>query len=116
MGLHYVIGPLINIDEKVCECCPTSSVRYDDNLVIAYRNRDSNEVRDIFIARKVGGNWMNPYPVYKDNWQIAGCPVNGPMLAINESILRLLGIRQLMNLLRLKLHSQKMWEKHFQVL
>ena len=39
----------------------------------------------IFIARKVGDNWMDPYAVYKDNWQIAGCPVNGPMLAINKS-------------------------------
>ena len=60
-------------------------MRYDDNLVVAYRNRDSNEIRDIFIARKIGDNWMEPYPVYKDNWQIAGCPVNGPMLAINGS-------------------------------
>ncbi len=80
-----ILGKEYLIDEKVCECCPTSSVRYNDNLVVAYRNRDSNEIRDIFIARKIGDNWMEPYPVYKDNWQIAGCPVNGPMLAINGS-------------------------------
>lgn len=80
-----VLGEEYLVDAKVCECCPTSSVRYKENLVIAYRNRDSNEVRDIFIARKIGDEWKKPYPAHNDNWKIAGCPVNGPMLAINKS-------------------------------
>ena len=80
-----ILGKEHLVDEKVCECCPTSSVRHQDTLVIAYRNRDSNEVRDIFIARKVGDNWIDPYPVHNDNWKIAGCPVNGPMLALDQS-------------------------------
>lgn len=80
-----VLGKEYLIDEKVCECCPTSSVRYKDTLVVAYRNRSSNEIRDIFIARKVKEEWEEPYSIHKDNWKIAGCPVNGPMLAINKS-------------------------------
>ena len=80
-----VLGKEYLIDEKVCECCPTSSVRYKDTLVVAYRNRSSNEIRDIFIARKVKDEWEKPYSIHEDNWKIAGCPVNGPMLAINKS-------------------------------
>lgn len=80
-----VLGKEYLIDEKVCECCPTSSVRYKETLVVAYRNRDNNEIRDIFIARRVKDEWEEPYSVHQDNWRIAGCPVNGPMLAINKS-------------------------------
>ena len=79
------LGKEYLIDEKVCECCPTSSVRYKDTLVVAYRNRSNNEIRDIFIARKVKDEWEKPYSIHEDNWKIAGCPVNGPMLAINKS-------------------------------
>ena len=78
------LGPEYLIDQKVCECCPTSSVNHKDTLVIAYRDRSEEEVRDIYIARRVGNNWETPYPLHRDGWKIAGCPVNGPMLAISS--------------------------------
>ena len=81
-------GNLINeyeIDDRVCECCPTSSVRVKDTLVVAYRNRSLDEIRDIYIARRVGDTWEKSYPVHNDGWSIAGCPVNGPMLSANNS-------------------------------
>ena len=78
------LGPEYLIDQKVCECCPTSSVNHEDTLVIAYRDRSEEEVRDIYIARRVRNNWETPYPLHRDGWKIAGCPVNGPMLAISS--------------------------------
>ena len=81
-------GNLINeyeIDDRVCECCPTSSVRVKDTLIVAYRNRSLDEIRDIYIARRVGDTWEKSYPVHNDGWSIAGCPVNGPMLSANNS-------------------------------
>jgi hypothetical protein len=30
------------------------------------------------IVRFINGQWTEPKAVYNDNWEIAGCPVNGP--------------------------------------
>ena len=79
------LGKEYQIDERVCECCPTASVKSGNALVVAYRNRSLDEIRDIYIARRVGKVWEKPYPVFKDNWKITGCPVNGPMMALNLS-------------------------------
>jgi hypothetical protein len=53
-------------------------------LVVVYRDRQDDEVRDIAILRYVKGNWTKPMPVHVDNWRIAGCPVNGPSLDAYE--------------------------------
>lgn len=74
----------MGLDDRVCECCPTSSVTTKNSLLIAYRNRSEEEVRDINIIRYANGSWYEPYAVNEDNWKIAGCPVNGPMLASRE--------------------------------
>ena len=79
------LGPEYLIDPRVCECCPTSSVSFKDTLVVAYRDRSDEEIRDIYIARKTGDIWEPPYSVHNDGWKIAGCPVNGPMLSIRSN-------------------------------
>lgn len=69
------------IDPKVCDCCQTSLARCTDgSLVVAYRDRHDDEVRDIAILRSAKGEWTKPAPLHADNWRIAGCPVNGPSL------------------------------------
>lgn len=75
------LGPEIMIDSRTCECCPTSAIRTDNSVLIAYRDRSEKEIRNINIIRYTDGKWFDPYPVYDDNWLIGGCPVNGPMLA-----------------------------------
>ena len=30
------------------------------------------------MVRQVNGSWTAPKSIYNDNWQINGCPVNGP--------------------------------------
>ena len=46
-----------------------------------YRDRSDEEVRDISIVRLVDGHWTKPKTVHRDDWLIAGCPVNGPAVA-----------------------------------
>ncbi len=69
------------LDDRVCECCQTSAAVTSQGPVAVYRDRSPSEVRDIYIVRQVAGAWSTPQPVYADNWQINGCPVNGPSVA-----------------------------------
>lgn len=69
------------LDNRVCECCQTSAAMTSDGLIAVYRDRSPSEVRDIYIVRQVNGTWSTPQPVHADNWQINGCPVNGPSVA-----------------------------------
>lgn len=69
------------LDPRVCDCCQTSMVETPSGMVVAYRDRSKDEVRDVYYVRRVGGRWTKPKPVHKDNWTISGCPVNGPQLS-----------------------------------
>ena len=74
------------IDNAVCDCCPTSLVKTSDGAIVAYRNRTNNEIRDIYTSQFNGKEWTNPKVVYKDGWEIGACPVNGPKLAAEDSL------------------------------
>jgi hypothetical protein len=69
------------LDDRVCDCCATAVARTNRGLVVAYRDRSEEEVRDISVVRLVDGAWSAPRAVSRDGWKIAGCPVNGPALA-----------------------------------
>ena len=69
------------LDARVCECCQTSAALTEAGPVVVYRDRSDNEMRDISIVRLVNGQWSQPRTVAPDNWQINGCPVNGPSVA-----------------------------------
>jgi hypothetical protein len=69
------------VDLRVCECCPTTATMTSDGPIVAYRNRSEEEIRDIYVARLENGTWTEPKAVHNDNWKIAACPVNGPMLS-----------------------------------
>jgi hypothetical protein len=69
------------IADRVCECCPTAAAVTADGPIVAFRNRTADEIRDIYVSRRVGGAWTEPRAVHNDNWRIAACPVNGPALS-----------------------------------
>jgi hypothetical protein len=69
------------LDERICECCQTSAALTSEGLIAAYRDRSEREVRDIHFVRLNGEGWSAPRPVHTDNWEINGCPVNGPSVA-----------------------------------
>lgn len=73
------------LDPRVCECCQTSAAITSQGPIVVYRDRSATEVRDIYSVRQVNGSWTNPQPVFADNWQINGCPVNGPSVAADGS-------------------------------
>lgn len=75
------------LDNSVCDCCQTSSAMTAQGPVVVYRDRSEKEIRDISIVRYNGESWTKPVTVHEDNWEIAGCPVNGPRVdAINENV------------------------------
>jgi hypothetical protein len=69
------------LDHRVCDCCQTSSAMTEKGPIVVYRDRSAEEVRDIYATRLVEGVWTLPQPIHNDNWEIAGCPVNGPSVA-----------------------------------
>ena len=77
------------LDEKVCDCCNTATaIGPNDELIVAYRDRTDEEIRDISIKRWVKEEgWLPSIRVAKDDWKIAGCPVNGPAIDIFENTL-----------------------------
>ena len=68
----------VQLDERVCECCQTSAAMTSEGPIAVYRDRSQTEVRDIYFVKQMNGSWTAPKPVHADNWEISGCPVNGP--------------------------------------
>ena len=69
------------LDSRVCDCCQTSAAMSAAGPVIVYRDRSAEEIRDIYITRYTDGIWTSPVAIHDDQWEIAGCPVNGPSVA-----------------------------------
>ncbi len=81
VGIGGEPGTEMLIDGRVCDCCQTASAMTDRGPVVAYRNRTEDEIRDIYLARMIDGEWVEGKPIHEDGWEIAGCPVNGPAIA-----------------------------------
>lgn len=87
IGLDGSINEETELDNRTCDCCQTGGAITSNGPVFVYRDRSELEIRDIYITRKVDGQWTEPRPIAQDNWKIAGCPVNGPRAdAINETL------------------------------
>ena len=71
----------VELDARVCECCPTTVAMTADGPIVAYRDRSPEEVRDIYITRLENGKWTEGKPVHPDGWRVPACPVNGPALS-----------------------------------
>lgn len=69
------------IDPRVCECCSTAAGVTSEGVLAAYRNRNDDEIRDIYVSRLAQGRWSEPAVVHADNWRIPACPINGPALS-----------------------------------
>lgn len=76
------LGTEVEVDVRSCECCQARIARTPSGLVAAYRDRSAAEVRDIAVARRVDGRWLDPAIVAPDGWVHRACPVNGPALAV----------------------------------
>ncbi len=70
------------LDNKTCDCCQTTAAITLNGPVVIYRDRSDEEIRDMSIVRLIDGQWTAPKAIHNDNWKIAGCPVNGPRVAV----------------------------------
>lgn len=76
----------VALDLSTCSCCQTAVATSEDGaLLVAYRDRSAEEIRDISLVRYADGAWSKPHPLSDDGWAISGCPVNGPALASRGS-------------------------------
>ena len=74
-------GGDVELDARVCDCCQTDTATSAEGLVVAYRDRDEGEIRDISVVRATREGWSAPSRVHRDDWRITACPVNGPAIA-----------------------------------
>jgi hypothetical protein len=82
------------LDGRACDCCPTAAVKTMSGMLVAYRDRSPDEVRDIALVRRAllaevdvsHAQWSEPYRLHEDGWKIPGCPVNGPALAADDDL------------------------------
>jgi len=68
------------IDTLVCDCCQTDVALSGGDALLVYRDRTTEEVRDIVLQRLSGTAWQPPSVLDPDNWVIGGCPINGPAI------------------------------------
>lgn len=74
-------GPDVLVDPRVCECCQTTLTGFPDgSVLLAYRGRTDEEIRDIMATRFSDGRWEAPQRLSRDRWKINACPINGPQL------------------------------------
>lgn len=75
--------PDVAVDLATCSCCQTAAAISGKALLVVYRDRTEDEIRDIALTRFQDGGWSAPLRVHADNWDIPGCPINGPSIAAN---------------------------------
>ena len=78
-------GVEARLDERTCDCCQNAAAVTSQGPIVAYRNRSNDEIRDIYVTRRVRGTWTTGRAVHDDNWKIAASPVNGPAIAARGS-------------------------------
>ncbi len=64
------------LQSDVCNCCPTAVTRTAKGLLLAYRDRTKDDIRDISVMRFENGRWSPAKNVHADNWHINACPTN----------------------------------------
>ncbi|OEK06270.1 hypothetical protein [Roseivirga misakiensis] len=88
-GIFDDEGEMINeweLDGRTCDCCQTTAAITSNGPIVAYRDRSHEEIRDIYITRHLNGKWTTPKAIYNDNWEIKGCPVNGPSIVASQDL------------------------------
>ena len=87
MDLKGELSEQTELDARVCDCCHTTGTQTPEGVILAYRDRSLDEIRDIGFIHKKNSAWSKPQFVSSDAWEIKGCPVNGPRISsFNNSV------------------------------
>lgn len=73
-----------SITNSVCYCCKTSLLSVGSNVYAVWRHVYPGSMRDMAFAMSTnrGRTFSAPVRIARDQWQIDGCPDNGPSLAV----------------------------------
>ncbi len=77
----------IIVDSVACECCRTAiSSDKEGNVAIMYRDILPAQIRDMSVSfsSNNGKTFSDPKRVSYDNWNLDGCPHNGPSISLNN--------------------------------
>jgi hypothetical protein len=71
----------------VCYCCKTAIATSGQSIYLAWRHVYPGNMRDIaFSASRDGGQTFSaPVRISEDQWQIDGCPDDGPSMGVDAS-------------------------------
>ena len=72
------------LDDRVCDCCQTSSAIGPNGPLVVFRDRSEEEIRDTGLIKWENGQWSKTQAINMDLWKIASCPVNGPKIATKD--------------------------------
>jgi hypothetical protein len=75
-----------SLTRGVCYCCRTALAAVDGKVYAAWRHVYADNHRDIAftMSRDGGRRFGPPVRVSDDDWQIDGCPENGPALTVDR--------------------------------
>jgi hypothetical protein len=82
------VRPETSVARGVCYCCKTSVVRGPDgSLYAAWRHVYPGNIRDIAftVSRDGGRTFGSPVRVSDDQWELNGCPEDGPTMAVDAA-------------------------------
>jgi hypothetical protein len=89
-GLYYATdqgpSPEREVLKGVCYCCKVAmTVNAGGDIIAAWRHVYPGNLRDIAftISRDGGRTFAAPQRLSEDRWQLAGCPDDGPALAVD---------------------------------
>lgn len=74
------LGTETLVDDSTCECCGTDLLALGQGFWTVYRNKTEDQIRDIHLAEIQGDKVTPRHTVHADDWNIHGCPVNGPAI------------------------------------
>lgn len=79
------ISQEVLLDARVCDCCQTDATMTSQGPIVVYRDRSENDIRDIYFTAYRDNKWSLPRTIHNDDWEITGCPVNGPAISAKQS-------------------------------
>lgn len=87
-GLDFGGQPLpeAELDGMTCDCCQTGAAAGPAGVVVVYRGRSDEEIRDVYATVRTATGWSEPRLVAEDGWRMAACPVNGPVVDVANGV------------------------------
>lgn len=81
------VQPEQRVTTGVCYCCKTAvAAPRDGSILAAWRHVYPGNIRDIALARAPDGRTFSaPVRVSADQWQLHGCPDDGPAIAVDAA-------------------------------